>query len=208
MKESTTVDVQLHCTIKNIYIFKSIISAVLEIEAITLMQAWTITSSKGAPSPPQHHPYPSSSCQGSLTWPGAGAELQGEVGMEQAPRGMGKGLMLPTTDRSLLGWPSQTCRWKGSAGLCCLGVPSHGLLGEVWDHLGRRCCCGCGGREGMAYAQHVLKVLGYFNPLYDPLGKRLRPSDPAREFYRGKCLKLLHMLLQKLCPLPGHSFVQ
>lgn len=59
----------------------------------------------------------------------------------------------------------------------------------------------------MAYAQHVFKVLGYFNPLYDPLGKRLRPSDPAREFYMEQCLKLLNVLLQKLCPLPAHSFV-
>lgn len=60
----------------------------------------------------------------------------------------------------------------------------------------------------MAYARQVLKVLGYFNPLYDPLDKRLRPSDPAREFYREKCLKLLNVLLQKLCPLPAYGFVQ
>lgn len=45
------------------------------------------------------------------------------------------------------------------------------------------------GRDRMAYARHVLKVLGYFNPLYDPLDKHLRPSDPAREFYGEKCLK-------------------
>lgn len=41
----------------------------------------------------------------------------------------------------------------------------------------------------MAYAQHVLKVLGYFNPLYDPLDKCCRSSDPAREFYGEKCLR-------------------
>lgn len=41
-----------------------------------------------------------------------------------------------------------------------------------------------GATEGMAYTQHVLKVLSYFNPPYDPLDKRLRLSDPAREFYR------------------------
>lgn len=60
------------------------------------------------------------------------------------------------------------------------------------------------GRHGI---HSVLKALGYFNPLYDPLVKHIRLSDPAREFYREKCLKLL-MLLQKLCPLPVHSFVQ
>lgn len=60
----------------------------------------------------------------------------------------------------------------------------------------------------MAYTQHVLKVLSYFNPPYDPLDKHLRLSDPAREFYREKCLKLLNMLLQKLCLLSAHTFYQ
>lgn len=65
-----------------------------------------------------------------------------------------------------------------------------------------------GAREAMAYTQHVLKILSYFNPPYDPPDKLLRLSDPAREFYIEKCFKLLNVLLHKLSPLSAHTLFQ